>query len=136
MKFVTSVRKFVAIAALCAVATQAAPAAAAEPEPFRHLYVAGTAVCDAPAGEWVITWAFTNTFNVGATLGNIRVTPADRPVTNLPSEVPAGQTVTGEQRIPANTYSAGITVDVNWHDGPVDYNIYRPVYIKTTCNAA
>lgn len=41
----------------------------------------------------------------------------------------------GTQRIPANQYTASITFDVNWDDNLVTYNIYRPVYIRTTCQA-
>lgn len=139
MTLFKSARKLLVVAAMClgALAVQGAPASAAnDPEPFRYLHIAGTAVCDAPAGEWVITWAVTNTFNVGATIGNVRSTPADHAIANLPTEIPAGQTVTGVQRIPSTTYSAYLVFDANWHDGPVSYNVNWPVHIKMFCRVA
>ena len=125
-------RSLLVITTVCAgaLAMTAAPASA---EPFRSMTVAGYAACDSASAEWVMTWTVTNEFDVAGTLGNMRVTPADHPVEGLPAIVGAGETVTGKQRIPATDSTATVTLDVNWHDGPVTYNIYRPSYIKTSC---
>jgi hypothetical protein len=125
-------RSLLVMATVCAgaVATEAAPANA---EPFRSMSVAGYAACDTASAEWVITWTITNEFDVAGTLGNVRVTPADHPLDGLPAIVEGGATVTGTQRIPAVESTASVVLDVNWQDGPVTYNIYRPSYIKASC---
>jgi hypothetical protein len=125
-------RSLLVIATVCAGALviTAAPASA---EPFRSMTVAGYAACDAASAEWVITWTVTNEFDVAGTLGNVRVTPADRTVDGLPAIVEGGATVTGTQRIPAVESTASVTLDVNWQYGPVTYNVYRPSYIKASC---
>jgi hypothetical protein len=135
MKVLASARATLVVTALCAglLAALASPAAAAEPT--RYLYMSASAQCDAAAGRWVITWSVTNAGDVAGTVGNVRVTPAGYAVASLDPVIEAGATETGVQYIPATTHDASLTVDVNWHDGPVTYNIYRPAYIKNSCQA-
>jgi hypothetical protein len=97
----------------------ATPAAAA----LDHsLSIRGTAVCDAEAREWVITWALTNLSEASGTIGNVRAYPAGRPLVGLPNRVQPGETITGTQRTLASEYTAYLVLDVNWDDGPVTYD--------------
>ena len=106
------------------------------PSASRYVDVSVNTICDAAAGEWVISYNVTNPNPIAGTIGNIRVMPAGRPLVGMsPRLYPLG-TVTGTQRIPANEYTASITFDVNWDDGVVTYNSYRPVYIKSTCGTS
>jgi hypothetical protein len=130
MKFLH--RALLATALVCAGVSAATPASA---EPVRAMYVAGVAACDPAAGEWVITWTVANGFDVPGTVGNVRVTPAGHPLAGLDPVIEPGATATGTQRIPASMSSASVTLDVNWLDGPVTYNTYRPAYIKASCQA-
>jgi Fe2+ transport system protein FeoA len=103
------------------------------PPPTRTVLVSANAVCDAAAHEWSIFYNITNANAIAGTIGNVRVYPPGSAL-QLQSDrlLPFG-TVVGNQRIPADQYTASITFDVNWDDNVVTYNIYWPVYIKTTC---
>lgn len=103
------------------------------PPATRTVLVSANAVCDAAAREWSIYYNITNPNAIAGTIGNVRVGPPGSAL-QLQSDrlLPFG-TVVGNQRIPADQFTASITFDVNWDDNVVTYDIYRPVYIKTTC---
>jgi hypothetical protein len=131
-----SFRSVLLVAVLCLGAQLPGTAAAASETSSRYLHMSGWAVCEPAARQWVITWSVTNTSDVGGTIGNMRVNPAGHPLTNMPTEMAAGETVQGEQRIPADQYWADIAFDVNWHDGVVTYNHNWRTAIKMGCQAA
>jgi hypothetical protein len=98
--------------------------------------VRGTCVCDAAAGEFVVTWEVTNHEDVAGTIGNVRVAPASRALVGLPNRVEPGQTIQGQQRILGTEHTGSVTFDVNWDDGTVTYGHSWPIYIKMGCHAA
>jgi hypothetical protein len=125
-------------AAACLAATIALIGLATSPVAAATEHVVdirGTAVCDAVAGEWVVTWAVTNRSEVAGTLGNVRVYPAGRPLVGMPNRVQPGETINGVQRLLANEYTGSIIIDINWDDGVVTYDHWWPIYIRTTCRA-
>ncbi len=117
---------------IAAVGT-ASPAVAASDH---FLSIRGTAVCDAEARQWVITWTLTNHSGVTGTVGNVRAYPPSRPLVGLPNRIPPGETVSGVQRTLASEYTASLALDVNWDDGPVTYDHNWPTYIRTFCAAS
>jgi hypothetical protein len=106
------------------------------PSADQTVLVSVATTCDAAAGEWAIVYNVTNPNPIGGTIGNMRVTPPGHPLVDLPTRLYPLGTVSGTQRIPADQYTASITFDVNWDDNTVTSNIYRPVYIFTTCRPA
>ena len=106
------------------------------PGPDRNILISVNTICDAAAHEWLIVYNVTNPNPIAGTIGNVRVTPPGRPLEGMSNRLYPLGTVTGTQRIPADQFTASITFDVNWDDNLVTYNIYRPVYIKTTCSQA
>ncbi len=120
-------------AAIIGSLAMAAPAAAASDH---SVSIRGTAVCDAQARQWIITWTLTNHSDVPGTLGNVRAYPPDRALVGMPNRVQPGETITGTQRTLASEYTASVALDINWDDGAVSYNHYRPTYIFMYCAAA
>ena len=120
-------------AIVLALVGTASPAVAASDHP---LSIRGTAVCDAEARQWVITWTLTNSSDVAGTIGNLRVYPPSRPLVGLPNRIPPGASISGVQRTLASEYSASLVFDVNWDDGPVTYDHSWPTYIHAFCAAA
>ncbi len=125
-----------ATAALAAilVLSAAAPAAAEAASAQRGVDIRGTADdCDRDARGWVVTWSVTNVYDVAGTIGHVRADPPGRPVEALPQRIQPGETVTGTQRLAHGEYSARLTLDVNWDDGPVTYDHWWPIYIRAFC---
>jgi len=106
------------------------------PTPGRTILVSHSVACDVAARQWVITYIVTNPNPIGATLGNIRVSPAGFPLLGLSTRVLPFMTVTGAQRIPGNVHNASLTFDVNWDDNTVTYDVSDQVFIAGTCGAA
>jgi hypothetical protein len=105
-------------------------------QPSRTVLVSSTVACDLAARQFVITYNFTNPNPLGATLGNIRVTPAGFPLAGQFTRILPLATVSGVQRIPGNQQQASVTFDVNFDDNTVVYDISHQVVIPTTCGFA
>jgi hypothetical protein len=103
------------------------------PPATRTVLVSANAVCDAAAHEWSIFYNITNPNAIAGTIGNVRVSPPGTALQLQSDRLLPFATVVGNQRIPSDQFTASITFDVNWDDNVVTYNIYWPVYIKTTC---
>jgi hypothetical protein len=131
---VLRLRAFVAAGTTAIIATLG-PATSAAAASDHSLSIRGTAVCDAEAREWVITWTLTNLSEAAGTFGNVRAYPAGRPLVGLPGRVQPGETVIGTQRTLASEYTAYLVLDVNWDDGPVTYDHNWPTYIHMFCAA-
>lgn len=103
-----------------ALAGAAAAVAIASPANAHYPTVAGEAVCDTAAGDWVVTWTVANseTDLEGRVIG-VTITPSGTTVTNIAvgATLPKkGQSpLTGVQHVPANAASASLTVNVRWN---------------------
>ena len=128
----TAVRRLAACLLIlgAVLGTASAPAAASS---SYVVDIRGLAVCDPAARQWVVTWEVTSRAETPGTIGNVRVGPPSRPLVGLPNRIFPGETIRGEQRLMAWEYSADITFDINWDDGPVTFDHHWPVYIKSWC---
>jgi len=102
----------------------------------RTIQVRSAVACDLAARQFVITYNFTNQNPLGATLGNVRVTPAGFPLVGPFTRILPFATASAVQRIPGNQRLASVTFDVNFDDNTVVFDISHEVVIPTTCGYA
>jgi len=108
------------------------PGTCGGPVTGRTIQVSSTVACDLAARQFVITYSFTNQNPLGATLGNVRVTPAGFPLIGPFTRILPGATVLAVQRVPGNTQQASIAFDVNFDDNTVVFDIPHQVNIPPT----